>query len=284
MLKESFTPGFWKPVAALFLQSKKHFIKPAAMLMAGPCVIMAGFYFGSLGMGDGVQDLIAVMLRYLVCFTIGSLTGTVLIVWSISDWLVKLTAFCRSYQNGQTLEESLDYLKTRKGFLFVTWFLYGILMTPFILILIAGSAISLMQSSIIPQPLELPDYIKTVADTASLVGLIFTTMYAALLIAVSGVSNGKGSSSAIQAFVGSFKTFIPLLIYSILANIIYCVTMELVFTVVSIRMSTQAYVPGMWELVYIIFGSSFLRGIASFFVLPFLIAVPAEITKRAIKN
>lgn len=245
---------------------------------------MAGFYFGSLGMGEGVQDFIAVMIRYLVCFTVGSLTGTVLIVWSISDWLVKLTAFCRSLQNGQTLDDSLNFLRTRKGFLFVSWFLYGILMTPFILILIASSAISLMQTSIISQPLELPNYIKTVVDAATGVGLVFTTMYGALLIAVSGISNGKGSSAAIQAFVGSFKTFIPLLIYSVLANIVYCVTMELVFTVVSIRMSTQAYVPGMWELVYIIFGSNFLRGIASFFVLPFLIAVPAEITKRAIKN
>lgn len=284
MLKDSFTAGFWKPVTALFLQSKKHFIKPAAMLLGGPCFIMAGFYFGSLGMGEGVQDLIAVMIRYLVCFTIGSLTGTVLIVWSISDWLVKLTAFSRSLQNGQSLDDSLNFLKTRKGFLFVSWFLYGILMTPFILILIASSAISLMQTSIIPQPLELPDYIKTVVDAATCVGLVFTTMYGVLLIAVSGISNSKGSSAAIQAFVGSFKTFIPLLIYSVLANIVYCVTLELVFTVVSIRMSTQAYVPGMWELVYIIFGSNFLRGIASFFVLPFLIAVPAEITKRAIKN
>lgn len=248
-------------------------------------MIMAGFYFGSLGMGEGVQDLIAVMLRYLVCFTIGTLSGTVLIVWSISDWILKLTAFCRSLQNEQTLEESLDFLKTRKGFLFVSWFLYLILCSPFVLVLLASTILTMMQMpSLLPQPLTLPDYIKGTVDAITLVGIIFTTMFAVLLIPVSGMAQGKGSSASIAAFVGTFKAFFPLIIYAILANIVYCITMELVFTVVSIRMQIQAWVPGMWELVYIIFGSSILRGIASFFILPFLIAVPAEITKRAIND
>lgn len=283
-LKESFTKAFWQPVVELFRQSKKHFIKPAAMLAVGPCLIMAGFYFGSLGMGDGVQDLIAVMLRYLVCFTIGTLSGTVLIVWSISDWIFKLTAISRSYAYGHTLQESIDFLKKRKGFLFVTWFVYLVLTSPFIVFIMASSALSLMQSPMLPQPLILPDYIKTTADLASVVGIIFTTMYAVLLVAVSGTSNQSGSSAAIAAFVGTFKTFIPLLIYAILANIIYCITIEIVLTVVSILMSVLKYNPGMWDLVWIIFSSSILRGVASFFVLPFLIAVPAEITKRAIRN
>lgn len=283
-LKDSFSPAFWKPVVELFKQSKRHFIKPAAMLAAGPCIIMAGFYFGSLGMGDGVQDLIAVMLRYLVCFTIGTLSGTLLIVWSISDWIFKLTSISRSHVYGLSLQESMDYLKHRKTFMFVAWLVYLILSSPFVLFLIASSILSLMQSPLIPQPLILPDHIKTIADTLSLVGIIFTTMYAALLISVSGTSNSSGSSAALAAFVGTFKTFAPLFIYAILANIVYCVTLEIVLTVVSILMSVQNYSPQMWDLVAIIFSSSILRGIASFFVLPFLIAVPAEITKRAIKN
>lgn len=244
---------------------------------------MAGFYFGSLGLTETVQGF-GPLIQYLVCFTIGSLSGIVCIVWSISDWLMKLTAFSRSLANGQTLDESLAFLKTRKGFLFVAWFVYGLLMTPFILFLIAASILSMMQSPLIPQPLILPDYVTAIANALSLVGLIFTTMYGVILIAVCGVSEGKGTTAAIKALVGTFKTFIPLLIFAILANFVYCVTMEIVFTVVSIRMSAQNYMPGLWDQVWIIFSSSILRGIASFFVLPFLIAVPAEITKRAIKN
>lgn len=268
----------------IFTQGKRHFIKPAAMLAAGPCIIMAGFYFGSVGMGEGVQDLLSVMLRYLVCFTVGTLSGTVLIVWSISDWIFKLTAISRSYAYGQSLQESIDFLTHRKAFMFVAWLVYLILSSPFVVFLIASSLLSLMQSPLIPQPLILPDYIKTTVDSVSLVGIIFTTMYAVLLICVSGTSNSSGSSAAVAAFVGTFKTFMPLLIYAILANIIYCLTLELVLTVVSILMSVQKYAPQIWDQVAIIFSSSILRGIASFFVLPFLIAIPAEITKRALKN
>ncbi|MDX2105522.1 MAG: hypothetical protein SFY67_03880 [Candidatus Melainabacteria bacterium] len=282
VLKESITQAFWQPVIDLFNQSKKHLIKPAILLLSGPCIIMAGFYFGSLGINGTIEGF-GPIIQYLICFSIGSIGGIVCITWSISEWLFKLTAFSRSLQNGQTMQESIDYLKTRKGFLFVSWFIYGLLMTPCILVLIASSILAMMQMPIL-QPLVLPDYITVPAEIMSGLALIFSTMYALLLIAVSGITDSSGTKAALTALAGTFKTCIPLLIYAILANIIFCITIEIVFTVVSLQMTFQNYIPGLWEQVAIIFSSSILRGIASFFVLPFLIAVPAEITKRAIRN
>ncbi len=283
VLKESFTRSFWAPIFSLFKQSKKHFILPAVLLLAGPCIIMAGFYFGSLGLSETIVGL-GPIIQYLVCFSIGSLGGIIAIAWSISEWLFKLTAFSRALELEQTMSESIEYLQTRKGFLFIAWFVYAILMTPFIFFLIASSILSLMQLPIIPQPLAIPDYIKLTVDLISTSGLFFTTMYASLLIAVSGTHGGRGTSASIVALMGTFKTFFPLLVYTILACVVFSVTLELVLTVVSIRMSVQNYIPGLWEQVAIIFSSSILRGIASFFILPFLIAVPAEITKRAIND
>lgn len=252
------------------------------MLLLGPCVIMGGFYFGSLGMGEGVQNFVNVVMQLLICWTIGGLGGTLLIVWSIADWLIKLTAFCRSYIKGQTLDESLAFLKNRKGFLFIAWFVYMLLMTPFIIFIFASGLVSMMQY--LPQPLYLPDYVDTVINIITGVGVIFTTMYAALLIPITGIYEGKGSTAAFAAFVGSFKIFFPLLLFTILANIIYCVTMEMVLTGFLIKFAMQPTIPQTSGQATLIFVAAFIRGIASFFVLPFLIAIPAEITKRAIKN
>ncbi len=281
-LKDSFTGPFWSKAQNLLWQNKKHFIKPALLLLLGPFVIMGGFYFGSLGMGEGVQNFVNVVFQLLICWTIGGLGGTVLIVWSIADWLIKLTAYCRSYINGESMQESLDYLKTRKGFLFIAWFVYMVLMTPFIIFLLLSGLVSMMQY--LPQPLYLPEFVDTIINALTAVGLIFTTMYAVILIPVTAVHTGKGSSAAFGAFVGTMKTFPIIFIYSILANIIYCVTMETVLIVVLFRVVTQAYVPMLSEQVMLIFASAILRGVASFIVLPLLIALPAEITKRAIKN